>query len=171
MKRKFLRSKFPDPDMEAIVAAVSAIEPDLDRQVILDAVSTTAPSRRQLCWLDQALAQNPECLALGASSLPLVVAQLIRRLAGGWGKPRDDALLRPLRSASTPAPQAWTRTHLRLLRTPTARQALCALQGATTNDDPHRRRPGLQSLPSPGPWHMEALQPMRAHVPDSGTVG
>jgi hypothetical protein len=48
MKRKFLRSKFPDPDMEAIVAAVSAIEPDLDRQVILDAVSTTAPSRRQL---------------------------------------------------------------------------------------------------------------------------
>lgn len=75
-----MRSKFPDPDVEVIAAAVLVVEPGLDQQLVTEAVAATAPSRRQLCWLDQALSQNPDCLVSGDSSLPLVVAQLIRRL-------------------------------------------------------------------------------------------
>jgi hypothetical protein len=67
-------------NLEAIIAAVLAVEPGLDRQLVAEAVAATAPSRRQQHWLQQALTQDPSCLVSGASSVPLGVAQLIRRL-------------------------------------------------------------------------------------------
>jgi hypothetical protein len=69
-----------EPDIEAIVAAVLAVDPALDRQVVAEAVAAAAPSRRQQRWLHRDLTQDPACLVSGASSVPLGVARLIRRL-------------------------------------------------------------------------------------------
>jgi len=69
-----------EPDLGAIITAVLVADPDLDQQIVADAVATVAPSRRQQRWLQRALAEDPGCLTSGASSVPLGAAQLIREL-------------------------------------------------------------------------------------------